>query len=133
MRQTEENISPRCSHLLVKHWELHLLQGQPKTLQQCLAGSNHSIRPGAQQQAALSGAGRQSIGTRNQKLTCAAHPFKQDHCKETAIAAELSRDERHIYMAGYLNFVNYILFNHVTLLLLAGLSHVILCYGGNNT
>lgn len=65
---------------------------------QCLAGSIHSIRSGA----------RQQEGTRNQKLTCTTHPCKQDGCEEMRKVAELSSNEqRHIYMAGYLQFINF--------------------------
>ena len=42
--------------------------------------------------------------------------------------AELSRDEQgHIYIAGYLHFVSFILFSHMALLLLTGLPYVLLC------
>lgn len=121
MRQTE-NIFPRCSHLLVKHWEVCLLQGQPKSLQQCLAGSDHSSR-----QHFLELAGRAQV--QETRLTCATHPFKQDDCEEMMKTAELSKDEQgHIYMAGYPPFVSFILFNHMALLLLTGVPHILLCH-----
>lgn len=56
-------------------------------------------------QAASTASDQEQESTRNQKLT-----FKQDGCEEMRKTAELSSNEQtHIYMAGCLQFINFLI------------------------